>query len=78
MTVLEEKAIALADKAEELMSATDDEMGHGHYGTPDAVPPGHEDEDDYYLEHEKIVSAVVDLRGEVSALIADIRRCANG
>lgn len=77
MTVLEEKAIALADKAEELMSAIDDEMEHGHYGTPDTVPPGHEDEEDYYGEHEKIVSGVVDLRDAVSVLIADIRRCAN-
>ena len=78
MTEMEQKAIALADKAEELMSAIDDEMGHGHYGTPDEVPPGHDDEEDYYREHEKLVGVVVGLRGEVSALIADIRRCANG
>lgn len=78
MTELEQKAIALADKADELMSAIDDEMGHGHYGTPDEVPPGHEDEEDYYREHEKLVGVVVGLRGEVSAIIADIRRCANG
>ena len=78
MTELEQKAIALADKADELMSAIDDEMGHGHYGTPDEVPPGHEDEEDYYREHEKLVGVVVCLRGEVSAIIADIRRCANG
>ena len=78
MTELEQKAIALADKADELMSAIDDEMGHGYYGTPDEVPPGHEDEEDYYREHEKLVGVVVGLRGEVSAIIADIRRCANG
>lgn len=78
MTELEEKAVELADRTEEMLSAIDDEMDHGHYGTPDTVPPGHEDEEDYYHEHEKLVSVVVGLRGVVSALIADIRRCANG
>ena len=66
-------ANALADLVELFLASLDDEMEHGHYGPPDTVPLGHDDEDDYFEEHDKIVTKTANLRLLVQGLIDKIR-----
>lgn len=66
-------AHALADLVELFLTSLDDEFNHGHYGPPDVIPPGHEDEEDYYAEHDKIVTKTANFRLLVQGLVDKIR-----
>lgn len=72
---VEEKddAHALAYAVAMFLESLDDEFEHGHYGPPDVIPPGHEDEENYYEEHDKIVTVTAKLRLRVQELVDTIR-----
>ena len=70
---VKDDAQSLAYAVKRFLESLDDEFDHGHYGPPDTIPPGHEDEENYYEEHDKIVEETAQLRLQVEALVDKIR-----
>lgn len=66
-------AHALAYAVKRFLESLDDEFDHGHYGPPDIIPPGHEDEENYYKEHDRIVTTTANFRLLVQGLVDKIR-----
>jgi len=66
----------LVKLVEETLAGINEEMEHGHYGTPDAPPFDYDEEElgDYYDNHEKIVDKVVGLRIKLEKFIEDYKK----
>ena len=63
----------LIELVEKYMNLIDEEMEHGDYHAPDLIPYEHEDDEDYYGDHDKIVNDVEKCRSKITEVIEKIR-----